>query len=272
MMEHSKLVHFLHDELSKLGFNNLDKFDILKHATIVRDPVTKESVIPFETRPTKSCEMKTLAWEKIHQEAQSHFMENNLKSRDISNDTLIQNNIIRNNTEKKYDISRDKDYMKINFNESSALIYNYIKEKATSTFRQLNHSRHAVVQNTKISKNGKTAKVIDLLDSGGDMNLVTEEIKTLIDVTEVRNETFNVVTSAGVGLQTRDKVGYEIQRCNGDPKGITAHLTDTLGTANGFDAQSTKCITEGFGMDSELSDYFLGKLHYNAAPISGIMA
>ena len=54
MMEHSKLVQFLHDELRRLGFNDLEKVDILKYATIVRDPVTKESVIPFETRPTKS--------------------------------------------------------------------------------------------------------------------------------------------------------------------------------------------------------------------------
>ena len=128
-----------------------------------------------------------------------------------------------------------------------------------------------MIQNTKISKDGRTVKVIDLLDSGGDMTLVTEEIKKLIDVTEVRNETFNVVTSAGVGLQQRDKVGYKIYCGNGDSKGITAHLTDTLGTVNGYDTQSTKCIVEGFGMDMKLSDYFLGKTHYNAKSISGIM-
>ena len=44
MMEHSKLVQFLHDELRKLGFKDLEEVDILKYATIVRDPVTKESV------------------------------------------------------------------------------------------------------------------------------------------------------------------------------------------------------------------------------------
>ena len=58
------------------------------------------------------------------------------------------------------------------------------------------------------SSNGRTSKLIDLLDSGGYLTLVTEGIKNLIDVTEVRNETFNVVTSAGIGLQRRDKVGY----------------------------------------------------------------
>ena len=53
----------------------------LRRSTSLRDPVTKESVIPFETRPTNSDEMKNLAWEKIHQEAQSFFIENNLKSK-----------------------------------------------------------------------------------------------------------------------------------------------------------------------------------------------
>ena len=101
MMDHSKLVQFLHDELNKLGFKNLEKVDVLKYASIVRDPVTKESVIPFETRPTKSGEMKDLAWEKIHQEAQGHFIQNNLKSNDVSLNTLIQNNVIRSSSEKQ---------------------------------------------------------------------------------------------------------------------------------------------------------------------------
>ena len=61
MMEHTKLVDFLHDELKKLGFNDLEKVDILKYATMIRDPVTKETVIP-----TKTDEMKNLAWEKIY--------------------------------------------------------------------------------------------------------------------------------------------------------------------------------------------------------------
>ena len=73
MMEHDKLVEYLHDELKKIGFNDLEKVDILKFATMIRDPVTKEMVVPFETRPTKTDEMKNLAWEKIHQEASGHF-------------------------------------------------------------------------------------------------------------------------------------------------------------------------------------------------------
>ena len=66
MMEHSKLIEFLHHELKKLGFNDLEKVDILKDATMIRDPLTMETVIPFETRPTKTDEMKNLAWETIH--------------------------------------------------------------------------------------------------------------------------------------------------------------------------------------------------------------
>ena len=69
-----------------------------------------------------------------------------------------------------------------------------------------------------MSKDGKTAKVLDLLDSGGDLTLVTTRIKDLIDITNVRNETFNVVTSAGLDEQQRDKVGYEIRHCNGGTK------------------------------------------------------
>ena len=54
MMDHPKLIQFLYDELHKLGFKNLEKVDVLKYASVVRDPITKESLVPFETRPTKS--------------------------------------------------------------------------------------------------------------------------------------------------------------------------------------------------------------------------
>ena len=45
MMEHTKLVEFLHDELKKLGFNDLEKVDILKYlprrrlSHLKRDPL-----------------------------------------------------------------------------------------------------------------------------------------------------------------------------------------------------------------------------------------
>ena len=48
IMEHHKLVEYLHNELKKLGFLDLEKVDILKFATLIRDPVTKETVVPFE--------------------------------------------------------------------------------------------------------------------------------------------------------------------------------------------------------------------------------
>ena len=41
MMDHSKLVQFLHDELNKLGFNNLEKVYVLKQVSIVRNSVNR---------------------------------------------------------------------------------------------------------------------------------------------------------------------------------------------------------------------------------------
>ena len=123
---------------------------------MIRDPLTMETVIPFGTRPTKTDETKNLAWETIHQEAQGHFQGRNLKLTDISQSTLIQDEIMHNNTNEQYNIAQDKDYIKINFNESSKKLYDYIKDKAVSTFHQFKHTRHAVVQNTKLSNYGKT--------------------------------------------------------------------------------------------------------------------
>ena len=59
------------------------------------------------------------------------------------------------------------------------------------------------------------------------MTLATKRIKDLINITDVRNETFNVVTSVRIGVQQRDKVGYKIRRCDGKPKGITAHIRES---------------------------------------------
>ena len=60
-MEHQQLIKYLKEELEKLGFNNLDDVDVLKHATLIRDPLTLEVNVPFETRPSRSDEMKNLA-------------------------------------------------------------------------------------------------------------------------------------------------------------------------------------------------------------------
>ena len=84
--------------------------------------------------------MKDLAWEKIHQEAQNHFNGKNLKSNKINHNMLIEEVYTRNNVDTEYDISRDDDYIHIDYSESSATLYDYIKQKAISTFRQLSHT------------------------------------------------------------------------------------------------------------------------------------
>ena len=91
-------------------------------------------------------------------------------------------------------------------------------------FSNFNNTRHAIVLNTKISKDGRRHQSLDLSDSGGDLNLVIDKIKKWIEVTEVRNESFSVVTSAGLGTQKKDKVGYEILCSNGNTKTVTAYL------------------------------------------------
>ena len=97
-------------------------------------------------------------------------------------------------------------------------MYNHIKNKSIATFTEFRNTRHAVVLNTKISKDGRRLQSLDLSDSGGDLNLVNKKVKDWIEVTAVRNESFNVVTSAGMGIQKKDKIGYEILCANGDKK------------------------------------------------------
>ena len=59
----------------KAEFDDLDKVDILKFATLIRDPLTMEINVPFETHPSKSDDMRNLAWQKIHQDAIKHFLD-----------------------------------------------------------------------------------------------------------------------------------------------------------------------------------------------------
>ena len=75
--------------------------------------------------------------------------------------------------------------------------------------------------NTKISKDGRRLQTMDLSDSEGDLILEIDKVKKWMEVTEVRNESFSVVTSAVVGIQQKDKVGYEILSSNGDTKTVT---------------------------------------------------
>ena len=71
-------------------------------------------------------------------------------------------------TDKGYGISKDPDYIKIDYNEVTDKLYNHIKEKSISTFTKFNNTRHAVVLNTKISKDGRRLQTLDLSDSVGD--------------------------------------------------------------------------------------------------------
>ena len=134
-----------------------------------------------QTRLTKTDEMKNLAWEKIHQEALGHLQNKDLKLTEMSQNLLIQNEIMTSTPNGQYDISRDKEYIKINYSDSSVKLYNYIKNKAISTFRKFKHTRHAIVENTKISKDGRKVNMLDLSDTGGDLTLAIEGIKQLIE-------------------------------------------------------------------------------------------
>ena len=88
-----------------------------------------------------------------------------------------------------------------------------------------------------------------------------DKVKKWIEVTEVRNESLSVVTSAGLGTQKKIKVGYEILCSNGNTKTVTAYLSETLGIVNGYDENSTECIIKAFNMGKELSDHFRNKIN-----------
>ena len=169
-----------------------------------------EITFPFDKRPSKTDEARNLALNEIHQDAIKHLDGDYLKIQQINQNSTINDTQATSITDKEYCISKDPDYIKINYNESTSKLYNYIKEKSKSTFTNFNNARYAAVLNTKISKDGRRLQTLDLSDSGGDLNLVIDKVKKWINVTEVCNESFSVVTSAGVGTQKKDKVGYEI--------------------------------------------------------------
>ena len=55
--------------LTNKGYHDLDKKDIYKASSMIRDTVTKEVIIPFKTRPSKTDESRDLAWIKVHEDA-----------------------------------------------------------------------------------------------------------------------------------------------------------------------------------------------------------
>ena len=87
-----------------------------------------------------------------------------------------------------YCISKDPDYIKINYNSAMEKLYNHIKNKSIATFTEFRNTRHAVVLNTKISRDGRRLQALDLSNSGGALNLVNKRVKDWIEVTEVRKE------------------------------------------------------------------------------------
>ena len=69
-IEHNELVTYLENALRDAGYNDLAKVDIFKYA--VRDPLTKEMIVPFETHPVKTDDCRNMAWQKSHQDALKH--------------------------------------------------------------------------------------------------------------------------------------------------------------------------------------------------------
>ena len=112
-----------------------------------------------------------------HQDAIKHLDDDYLKNQQINQNSTINDTQVTSITDKEYCISKDPDYIKINYNESMSKLYNYIKIKSKSTFIKFSNMRHAVVLNTKISKDGRRLQTLDLSDSGGDFNLVIDKVR-----------------------------------------------------------------------------------------------
>ena len=107
--------------------------DILKHATLIRDPLTFEVNVPFETRPSRTNEMKDLAWKKMHQDAIEHLDGDYLKSQCTIKNSTIDANSMGSITE-NYCIYKDPDYIKIDHSQATEKLYNYIKNSDQRTF------------------------------------------------------------------------------------------------------------------------------------------
>ena len=114
-------------------------------------------------------------------------------------------------------------------------------------------------------------KSLDLSDTGGDLNLINKKVRDWIEVTEIRKETFIVVTSAGMATQRKDKIGYEIMCGNGETKPVTAYLNDALGTVNGYNKEYTELLVNSFAMNKELSDYFRKQTVYDSQEICAVL-
>ena len=95
--------------------------------------------------------MKVMAWKKIHQDAIERLDGDYLKSQCTIKNSTIDANSMGSITE-NYCISKDPDYIKIDYSQATEKLCNYIRNKSISTFTEFRNTRHAVVLNTKISK------------------------------------------------------------------------------------------------------------------------
>ena len=138
--------------------------DILKQATLVRDPITFEVNVPFETRPSRTSDMKDMAWNKILKDAIEQLDDDYLKEKCTINDSTIEATSMGSIA--NYCISRVPDYIKIYKNSVMERLYDHIKNKAIATFTEFRNTRHAVVLNTKIYKDGRRLQALDLSGSG----------------------------------------------------------------------------------------------------------
>ena len=87
-----------------------------------------EMTVPFDTRSSKTDEARNLAWNKIHQDAITHLQSDYLKNQQVKQNVTINDTQSTVITDKEYYISKDPDYIKINYNESTCKLYHYIKE------------------------------------------------------------------------------------------------------------------------------------------------
>ena len=123
-------------------------------------------------------------------------MENLKKS--INQSSAIQNKSNRTISKRDYSIATDSDCIKVNNNDMTRTQYQFIRDKTISAYVKFRQTRHAAVLNIKVSKDRRKLRSLDLSD------------KKWLDVTEIRSESLNVITSEGLCVQEKDKVGYDL--------------------------------------------------------------
>ena len=79
-------------------------------------------------------------------------------------------------------------------------IYQFNRDYTVSAYFKFRHTRHAAVMNTKVSKDERKLRSLDLSDTAGDFNLVNGNVKKWLKVTDIRSESLNVITNAGLGV------------------------------------------------------------------------